>query len=100
MAIVSELAAERFWPGETPLGKRLQLTLMSDDSYEVVGVVGEIKTDQLDEQRAETAVYLPWAQVGFGGAAVAGRPGRASSLAGPWWAPYAPSIPSSRSSTS
>jgi ABC-type antimicrobial peptide transport system permease subunit len=73
VAIVSALAAERFWPGESPLGKRLRLTLMSEGSYEVVGVVGEIKTDQLDERQAQTAVYLPFPQVGFGGAALAVR---------------------------
>ncbi len=75
VAIVSELAAARFWPGESPIGKRLTLSLISDEPREVIGVVGEVKTEQLDEREPETAIYLPSAQAGFGGMTLVLRTG-------------------------
>ena len=40
---------------------------MSDGPREVIGVVGEVKTEQPDDPRHEPAVYLPTAQTGFDG---------------------------------
>ena len=49
VALVSEGTAARFWPGESPIGKRLTLSLMSDEPREVIGVVGEMKTGSTSE---------------------------------------------------
>jgi putative ABC transport system permease protein len=70
--IVSERTAQRFWPGENPLGKRIALTMMSDEMREVVGVVGEVKMNGLDAGVAdsETAIYAPAAQFAFNGASL------------------------------
>ena len=68
--IVSQRTAERFWPGQNPIGKRLALTMESPELREVVGVVGEVKLNGLDSGAAdsETAVYAPAAQFAFSGA--------------------------------
>jgi predicted permease len=70
--IVSERTANRFWPGENPLGKRLTLTMMTKEPSEVVGVVSEVKTGSLDatEADSETAIYVPAAQLAFPGSAL------------------------------
>lgn len=73
VAIVSEVAAARFWPNQSPLGKRLTLSLISNEPREVVGVVGEVKTAQLDEREPETAIYIPSAQMAFNGTTLMAR---------------------------
>jgi putative ABC transport system permease protein len=47
VAIVNETLAQRMWPGENPLGKRLGL---GRDESEVVGVFADIKQRQLDSE--------------------------------------------------
>ena len=62
VAVVSAEVARRFWPGESPIGKRLTLPLMSDEPREVVGVVGEIKAEAIDARVPEATIYLPLSQ--------------------------------------
>src|SRR6185436_9595005 len=64
VVIVSEKTANKFWPGQNPLGKHLTLTMMNKEPAEVVGVVAEVKMGALDASDAdsETAVYAPAAQ--------------------------------------
>jgi putative ABC transport system permease protein len=59
VAVVSESFAERFWPGEDPLGKRFEFGLAE---REVAGVVGDIRVRGL-ERTSEPQVYLPHRQV-------------------------------------
>ena len=47
VAVVNETLAQRIWPGESPLGKRLAL---GGDESEVVGVFADIKQRQLDSE--------------------------------------------------
>ena len=47
VAVVNETLAQRIWPGESPLGKRLGL---GGDESEVVGVFADIKQRQLDSE--------------------------------------------------
>ena len=67
VVIVSDQTAQRFWPGQSPLGKRLTLTMMTKEPAAVVGVVREIKLGALDaaEADSETAVYAPAAQFAY-----------------------------------
>jgi predicted permease len=67
--VLSARTAERFWPGENPLGKHVTLKMMSDEPREVVGIVAEIKIGALDAgiNDSETAIYAPLAQFSFGG---------------------------------
>lgn len=72
VVIVSEATARRFWPNEDPIGKRLTLTMMAKEPASVVGVVRDVKLNGLDEKaaQAETAIYTPKAEYGFGGSTI------------------------------
>ena len=60
--LLSASMAQHFWPGEEPIGKRLTLTFFPDVVREVVGVVGDVKIDGLDQVRPSTILYMPLAQ--------------------------------------
>jgi predicted permease len=55
-AVVSHAFAERYWPGTSPLGKRVRP--LGDRWYTVVGEVGDVRYDGLEEPPSET-VYFP-----------------------------------------
>jgi putative ABC transport system permease protein len=61
--LISESMARRFWPGEEALGKRLTLTFTPGAVREVVGVVGDVKLDGLDQTRPSATLYVPLDQV-------------------------------------
>ncbi len=62
-AIVSRAFAEKYWPGQSPVGKRLR-TFDAEDFYEIVGVVGSVRDEGLEKEPAQTA-YFPYGQAGF-----------------------------------
>ena len=55
-AIVSHAFAERYWPGASPLGKRVRP--LGGRWYTIVGEVGDVRYDGLEEPPSET-VYFP-----------------------------------------
>jgi hypothetical protein len=59
--VVSQAFAERSWPGESPLGKRIRANAPSDPWLEavVVGVVEDVRQNGL-ETRAMPGLYLPF----------------------------------------
>lgn len=61
VAIVSEAAAQRFWPGESPIGRRLRLGADDRPWLTVVGVSGDTIHDWFASRREPTA-YVPVAQ--------------------------------------
>jgi putative ABC transport system permease protein len=66
VAVISESAARRYWPGVDPLGRRLRLHVgyvEQEDQHgrEIVGVVGDVKLSALDVE-AKPVVYVPLAQ--------------------------------------
>src|ERR1700723_108187 len=63
VVLISESMARQFWPGEDALGKRLTLTFSSDMVREVVGIVGDVKIDGLDQTRPSATLYFPLDQV-------------------------------------
>jgi putative ABC transport system permease protein len=65
VAVISETMAQRFWPGENPIGKRLKQTGPDSNGlwFTVVGVVGDVRDNQLStDPRPE--VYWSSAQLG------------------------------------
>ncbi len=58
VAVVSTSFAERYWPGQDPIGKTFRHL---DDTRSVVGVVGDIRVRGL-ERTSEPQMYLPAAQ--------------------------------------
>ena len=63
VVLISESMARQFWPGEDAVGKRLTLTFFPDAVREVVGVVGDVKLDSLDQTRPSAALYFPLDQL-------------------------------------
>jgi predicted permease len=61
--LISASFAKQFWPGEDPIGKHITLTFFPGVVREVVGVVGDVKTDGLDQTRPPAAVYVPFRQL-------------------------------------
>jgi putative ABC transport system permease protein len=58
VALVSETTAERLWPGENPIGKRLLLPSFTPDKPSnewrtIVGVVNDVRYRGLDDQRLD-----------------------------------------------
>lgn len=88
VAIVNESMASLHFPGEDPLGRRLNVSLGRPErgTYEIVGVVGDIKLTALDGEVRPT-VYVPHTQLAIGMMSVVVRTGReplslATSVAG------------------
>jgi putative ABC transport system permease protein len=69
VVIINEALARKIFPGEDPVGRRL--TVWRDEKFmrEIVGVVGNVKPDALDEDDA-LQLYVPHAQDPSGGMAL------------------------------
>jgi len=63
VAIISKAFAERFWPGEDPLGKRFRLGGLDFAWTSVVGVVNDLRMRGFDDI-PEPTMYVPHAQAG------------------------------------
>jgi predicted permease len=61
--LISQSLAKQFWPNENPIGKHITLSFFPGMAREVVGVVGDVKSDGLDQTRTASALYLPLGQV-------------------------------------
>ena len=62
-ALISDSLARRFWPEEDPLGRHITLTFFPGVVREIVGIVGDVKLDSLDETRPVATIYVPLAQL-------------------------------------
>jgi len=61
VAVVSQTAAQRLWPNENPIGKRMHYWSADTASWRtVVGVADDIRWRSLRE--ATPTIYLPWRQ--------------------------------------
>ena len=74
VAVVSAELVRRVFPGEDPLGKRLQVAIGRSEgmNVEIVGVVGNIKFASLDAETS-AAVFIPLPQLSIGLATLVAR---------------------------
>jgi putative ABC transport system permease protein len=74
VAVVNETLARQEFPGESPIGKRLQFGPPESPFVEIVGVVADTRHAGLGDA-VPAQMYLPYAQNAFGGmtAVVRGR---------------------------
>jgi putative ABC transport system permease protein len=81
VAIVNQLFARTFWQGEDPVGKRLRFFEGNTPEpwVTVVGVASNIIQNDLNRQRFDPVVYLPYRQKPGGGAWILVRARDASS---------------------
>jgi len=61
--LISQSMARQFWPNEDAIGKHLTLTFSPELPREVVGIVGDVKLDGLDQTRPAVALYSSLDQV-------------------------------------
>jgi putative ABC transport system permease protein len=59
VAIVNEVLAKRFWPNESPLGKKIRF---HKEWLSIVGVSGNVKHSRLDAN-SDAEIYVPYPQV-------------------------------------
>ncbi|HTE47783.1 MAG TPA: FtsX-like permease family protein [Gemmatimonadaceae bacterium] len=67
VAVINQTAAKRFWPSEDPIGKRVWFGGGSsfnspDSSAEIVGIVGDVAYQSLDERPFQPDFYTPYSQ--------------------------------------
>ncbi len=64
VAIVGQTLANKFWPGQSPIGKRIKWgeSDSKDPWMTIVGVVGDVKQGALNQQ-TEPETYTPYEQV-------------------------------------
>lgn len=69
VVIVNEAFAQKYFPNEDPLGKRIKPGISVDENKpvmrEIVGVVGNVKHKNLSMAEADPEAYLPHAQLPF-----------------------------------
>ncbi|HKS96176.1 MAG TPA: FtsX-like permease family protein, partial [Terriglobia bacterium] len=63
VVLINATMAQRYWPGEDPVGKRIHLRGMGPEGHwaTVVGIVGDTKQYGL-ERKSKTEFYLPYLQ--------------------------------------
>jgi hypothetical protein len=68
--VVSESAARTFWPGADPIGQQMQFKFTPGVTFDVVGIVRDIRLESLDSDDAMPTVYQwmrerPWSFLTF-----------------------------------
>jgi predicted permease len=61
VVVVNQALAQRYFPGESPLGKHVDFRWDTSGMQEIVGVVGNVREQAL-HQPARPAIYIPYAQ--------------------------------------
>jgi hypothetical protein len=73
VVLVNQTMARRFWPDESPVGRRLRAGKATRDEWaSVVGVVGDVRHDGL-AAAPEAELYQPYGQNPLGGMTVVMR---------------------------
>ncbi|HEX7631840.1 MAG TPA: ADOP family duplicated permease, partial [Lacunisphaera sp.] len=64
VVIIDRVLADRYWPGQDPLGKSIIRGGSEDNAatWTIVGVVAPVKVQGLDEEVKKETIYYPFAQ--------------------------------------
>jgi putative ABC transport system permease protein len=62
VAVINAAMAERFWPGQDPIGQLLQTDVIDSPALEVVGIVGNVRQDRY-QLVPQPQLYIPRLQV-------------------------------------
>ncbi|WP_221032500.1 ABC transporter permease [Actomonas aquatica] len=63
VVIIDRVLADRYWPGEDPIGKRIYRGAVNPDNLRtIVGVVAAVKHSGLDDETRKETIYYPLAQ--------------------------------------
>jgi putative ABC transport system permease protein len=62
VAIVSRAFADKEWPGESPVGKRVRLGATDSSGVTIVGVVGSYVQDRRVRETMRPQIFIPFAQ--------------------------------------
>jgi putative ABC transport system permease protein len=64
VTVIDERLAREFWPGESPLGKRIRFgpPEANEPWHTIVGVVGEVRHERL-EMATRKSIYVPHSQI-------------------------------------
>jgi putative ABC transport system permease protein len=81
VVVINQALARRFFPGESPLGKRVRMGDSLPVWREIVGVVADLRQRNLDEDSAPIA-YRPWDQAPQTGLSLAARVASSSEVPG------------------
>ena len=69
--VIDEEFARRYWPNEDPVGKRVSLGRDADaPKLEILGVVGRVKMESLNQNSDRVQGYFPFNQIPQGGMTV------------------------------
>ena len=64
VVVINETMAAKYWPGENPIGKRVQISYNNTPPREIVGIAGDVKqtslTDAVSPQMYTPFVQAPW----------------------------------------
>ena len=62
VCVVDQAFAHRYWPGTSPLGRRLNdgPVFKKDEAFTIVGVVGTVKQNKLDDANPKGTIYYPY----------------------------------------
>lgn len=63
VVLISQSMAQRFWPGQDPIGRKLTLTFFPKVEREIAGIVGDVNQDGLDVIQPSPTIYMPVAQL-------------------------------------
>jgi putative ABC transport system permease protein len=75
VVVINQAMARQFWPGQNPLGERLQISWRHQDTQpEIVGVVGDVHVESLDDT-PRSMIYYPLAQEPSGSMVIVTRSG-------------------------
>jgi len=61
VVIINDEMARRYWPGQSPVGKRYRTNSKAKWNT-VVGVAGDVKVEGLTDRFGKMEIYYPWSQ--------------------------------------